>query len=291
MRLRHGLRLMANGCGRWFRPLTVAISHLPIAMAVACSSGGPTSKPTARNLLLITVDTLRADHVGAYGWSRARTPALDGLAKGGALFDRAYAAAPITLPSHATLMTGRYPPRHGSRDNGLRVSPTVPTLATELHARGFRTAAFVAAFPLDHQFGLNRGFDVYSDRLGRDAAGKPANERPASQVVDEAIAWLRTKDRGPRTKDQFFLWIHLFEPHAPYGDPSSPSAARARFSSATTKRSRRQTGRSAACSALSGRQSPTRSSSQPAITARRSASTANTRTASSYTTPRCASRC
>jgi arylsulfatase A-like enzyme/cytochrome c-type biogenesis protein CcmH/NrfG len=194
-------------------------------MAVACSSGGPTSKPTARNLLVITVDTLRADHVGAYGWSRARTPALDGLAKGGALFDRAYAVAPMTLPSHATLMTGRYPPGHGSRDNGLRVSPTVPTLASELHARGFRTAAFVAAFPLDHQFGLNRGFDVYSDRLGRDAAGKPANERPASQVVDEAIAWLRTKDQGPRTKDQFFLWIHLFEPHAPYGDPSSPSAA------------------------------------------------------------------
>src|SRR5437899_9358687 len=184
---------MADGIWKMVRPFAIAISLQPLAMAVACSSGGPTSKPTARNLLLITVDTLRADHVGAYGWSRARTPALDGLAKGGALFDRAYAAAPITLPSHAPLLTGRYPPGHGARDNGLHVSATVPTLATELHARGFRTAAFVAAFPLDHQFGLNRGFDVYSDHLPRGADGRIANERPASSVVDEAIAWLRTR--------------------------------------------------------------------------------------------------
>src|SRR5437899_3438163 len=223
---------MADGIWKMVRPFAIAISLQPLAMAVACSSGGPTSKPTARSLLLITVDTLRADHVGAYGWSRARTPALDGLAKGGALFDRAYAAAPITLPSHATLMTGRYPPGHGSRDNGLRVSPTVPTLATELHARGFRTAAFVAAFPLDHQFGLDRGFDRYSDRLGRQPNGRPADERPGSEVVDEATAWLRSVTGGESSSGasssssgaRFFLWVHLFEPHAPYGssDPSRP---------------------------------------------------------------------
>ncbi len=142
-------------------------------------------------MLLITIDTLRADHVGAYGWARARTPTLDGIARNGALFEHAYAAAPITLPSHATLLTGRYPPGHGARDNGLRMSQTVPTLATELHARGFATAAFVAAFPLDHQFGLNRGFDVYGDRLPRGADGRPANERPAADVVNDAIAWLR----------------------------------------------------------------------------------------------------
>jgi len=106
----------------------------------ACGRQKPASKPAARNLLLITIDTLRADHVGAYGWSRAHTPTLDGLAKNGALFERAYAAAPITLPSHATLLTGRYPPGHGARDNGLRLSPDVPTLATELHAKGFATA-------------------------------------------------------------------------------------------------------------------------------------------------------
>ena len=171
-------------------------------------SGPP---PRARNLLLVTIDTLRADHVGAYGYARSQASFLDALASNGTVFDRAFAAAPITLPSHATILTGRYPPGHGARDNGMRVSATVPTLATELKSRGFRTAAFVAAFPLDHQFGLDRGFDVYSDRLGHDASGHPANERPAARVVDEAIAWLNGNP-------QWFLWVHVFEPHAPYGD-------------------------------------------------------------------------
>jgi choline-sulfatase len=212
-------------------------------MTAACSSAsGPRPTPTARNLVLITIDTLRADHVGAYGYTHARTPVLDGLASGGALFEHAYAAAPITLPSHATLLTGRYPPGHGARDNGLRVAPTVPTMATELHARGFATAAFVAAFPLDHQFGLNRGFDVYGDRLPRGADGRLANERPAADVVNDAIAWLRerrttnaerrTSNDEPRTSNHerpFFLWVHLFEPHAPYGDPSSTRPALDRY--------------------------------------------------------------
>jgi arylsulfatase A-like enzyme len=157
----------------------------------------PAAKPAAtRNLILVTIDTLRADHVGAYGYARSQASFVDLVAQSGARFDRAYAAAPITLPSHATLMTGRYPPGHGSRDNGMHVSRTVPTIATELKAHGFRTAAFVAAFPLDHQFGLDRGFDVYSDRLPRGRDGKQANERPASQVVDEAIDWLRTGGIG-----------------------------------------------------------------------------------------------
>jgi arylsulfatase A-like enzyme/Flp pilus assembly protein TadD len=177
-------------------------------------------RPHAQNLLLITIDTLRADHVGAYGYTRARTPVLDRLAHG-LRFEHAYAAAPITLPSHATILTGRYPPGHGSRDNGLRVSPNVATLATELHARGFRTAAFIAAFPLDHQFGLDRGFDVYSDRLPRDQAGRQANERPAPAVISEAIAWLGTPPALPAPPAPFFLWVHLFEPHAPYGDETT----------------------------------------------------------------------
>ena len=200
---------------------------------IACGQA-PSPKPSARNALLFSIDTLRADQGGAYGWSRARTSALDGLARNGALFERAYAATPVTLPSHATLLTGRYPPGHGARDNGLRMSPTVPTLATELHAKGFTTAAFVAAFPLDHQFGLNRGFDVYGDRLPRGADGRLANERPAADVVNDAIAWLRTPGpRGPGLHGPpdlssppgppFFLWVHLFEPHAPYGDPAATS--------------------------------------------------------------------
>jgi arylsulfatase A-like enzyme/Flp pilus assembly protein TadD len=170
---------------------------------------------------LITIDTLRADRVGAYGWTRARTPVLDALARDGATFDRAYAAAPITLPSHATILTGRYPPGHGARDNGVRMAESVPTLATQLQAAGFKTAAFVAAFPLDHQFGLARGFDVYSDRMPRESDGRLANERPGSHVIDEAIGWLSTLYPAPSTQHPFFLWVHLFEPHAPYGDPGS----------------------------------------------------------------------
>ena len=187
-------------------------------MCSACSGGTATKPAAARNLVLATIDTLRADHVGAYGYARSQASFVDRLAQSGVTFDRAYAAAPITLPSHATLMTGRYPPGHGSRDNGMHVSPTVPTLATELKVHGFKTAAFVAAFPLDHQFGLDRGFDVYSDRLPRGTDGKQANERPASQVVDEAIGWLR-QNLELRTS-RFFLWVHVFEPHAPYGDAS-----------------------------------------------------------------------
>lgn len=207
-------------------------------LVCACSRTPETPRP--RNLLLITIDTLRADRVGAYGYARARTPRLDALAAAGVLFERAYAAAPITLPSHATILSGRYPPGHGARDNGIKVSDKTPTLATELKARGFRTAAFVAAFPLDHQFGLARGFDVYSDRLPRDRAGRQANERAASDVVNEAVDWLGgapargteapgTQAPGPSTQHPapFLLWVHFFEPHAPYeGNLSRPVADR-----------------------------------------------------------------
>ncbi len=109
-------------------------------------------------MLLVTIDTLRADHVGAYGATAARTPALDTLAREGARFDRAWAPAPITLPSHASLLSGRYPPGHGARHNGMAMQ-AVPTLATTFKAAGFATAAFVSAFPLDKRFGLTRGFD------------------------------------------------------------------------------------------------------------------------------------
>jgi choline-sulfatase len=221
--------------------MLAALCGCGIISTLACGPAAPANRPTpARNLVLITIDTLRADHVGAYGYRPARTPALDRLARG-ILFEHAFAAAPITLPSHATILTGRYPPGHGARDNGLHMSVTVPTLATVLRSRGFKTAAFVAAFPLDHQFGLDRGFDVYSDQLGRGPDGRPANERPASAVVGEAIAWLGTvgalshpgpSSDLPRPADPahparpadpapFFLWVHVFEPHAPYGEDTT----------------------------------------------------------------------
>lgn len=199
-----------------------ALAGLLAAIMVAACSSPPSAPvahaPAARNLLLITIDTMRADHVGAYGYAMARTPNLDRLAREGVRFDRAYAPAPITLTSHASLLTGLYPPGHGARDNGMAMRDAVPTLATTLRGRGFATAAIVAAFPLDKRFGLARGFDVYSDRMPRGSDGRLANERPARVVIDEALAWL-SKTRNDGGAKPFFLWVHLFEPHAPYGDP------------------------------------------------------------------------
>jgi arylsulfatase A-like enzyme/cytochrome c-type biogenesis protein CcmH/NrfG len=194
---------------------------------VACGGSEPTSAPaagTARNLLLVTIDTLRADRVGAYGDASARTPVMDALAARGTRFANAFAVAPITLTSHASLLTGRYPPGHGARHNGMRVDGNVPALANVLSAAGFKTAAFVAAFPLDRRFGLDSGFESYSDQMPRGSDGRPANERPGRVVVDEAIAWLQTH----RTH-RFFLWVHLFEPHAPYGDARTGGPAQVRY--------------------------------------------------------------
>ena len=173
--------------------------------------------PAPKNLLLITVDTLRADALGAYGRSSAVTPWLDRLAAGGARFDRARAHSVLTLPSHANIMTGRLPPDHGVRDNaGFRLATAEETLATRLKARGFRTGAFVSAFPLDSRFGLARGFDVYDDAF-IDAAPRPAfleQERSGAATVDAAKRWLATQKPG------WFCWVHLYEPHFPYAPPA-----------------------------------------------------------------------
>ncbi|MBA3297002.1 MAG: sulfatase-like hydrolase/transferase [Acidobacteria bacterium] len=200
---------------------------LACLLAAACGRPEPAKQgaaTAARNLLLVTIDTLRADRIGAYGDRSARTPALDGIAARGALFSSAFAAAPITLPSHASLMTGRYPAGHGSRHNGMRVDVAVPTLADSLARAGFTTGAFVGAFPLDRRFGLINGFQTYGDRMPRGLEGRPANERPGSAVVDEALGWLQGHAGG-----RFFLWVHLFEPHAPYGDARSGGSAETRY--------------------------------------------------------------
>jgi choline-sulfatase len=177
----------------------------------------PPAPAQARHLVLITIDTLRADRVGAYGYARARTPHIDRLAARGVRFERAYATAPITLPSHASLMTGRYPPGHGARHNGIRVDSAVPTLANILSQSGFTTGAFVSAFPLDRRFGLSAGFAAYSDRMPRGPRGRLENERPGRDTITDALAWLK----GRNTAQRMFLWVHLFEPHAPYGQPGS----------------------------------------------------------------------
>jgi arylsulfatase A-like enzyme len=167
-------------------------------------------------VLLITVDTLRADRVGAYGDAAARTPHIDGLARAGVSFESAFAASPITLPSHTTLMTGLVPPSHGVRGNGsFRLGSGPRTLAEALRARGLRTAAFVGAFPLDHRFGLARGFEHYDDALER-APGLHFEfpERGADKVVESASAWL-VATSGP-----VFVWVHVYDPHAPYDPPA-----------------------------------------------------------------------
>jgi arylsulfatase A-like enzyme/Flp pilus assembly protein TadD len=167
-----------------------------------------------RNILLITIDTLRADALGAYG-GRAVTPNLDQLAAHGARFDFAHSHAVVTLVSHASILTGRYPYEHGIRDNtGYRLPSTRPTAATLLKGRGFATGAFIGGYPLDHQFGLGVGFDVYDDHF-TSTSGPEANdrERPADAVVKVALDWIG------RQSSRWFAWVHLYDPHAPYQPP------------------------------------------------------------------------
>jgi choline-sulfatase len=188
-------------------------------LSIACGATQneqPAASPPARNLVIITIDTLRADRVGAYGYKQAHTPTLDALAAQGVRFTHAYATAPITLTSHASLMTGRYPPGHAARHNGMRIDLKTPTLADKLAQAGFATAGFVAAYPLDRRFGLIKGFQTYGDRMPPSSNGRAVNERPGREVVDEALAWLAS-----HRDERFFLWVHLFEPHAPYGDPAN----------------------------------------------------------------------
>jgi arylsulfatase A-like enzyme/Tfp pilus assembly protein PilF len=177
-------------------------------------------RPIARqNVLLVTIDTLRADALGSYG-GPARTPALDRLAADGVRFTFAHAQAPLTLPSHTSILTGEYPFQHGVRENsGYRLAAGARTMATLLQAAGYATGAFVAAFPLHSRFGLNQGFDVYDDHFGETRAPTEfiMPERPASAVVPLARQWIadRMRDGG----HPWFAWVHLFDPHAPYRPP------------------------------------------------------------------------
>lgn len=162
------------------------------------------------NLLLITIDTLRADRLGCYGYTKARTPHLDALARESMFFESAFCPTPLTLPSHTSLMTGRYPHRHGVRDNAGSVPASETTLAETLRQNGYHTYAFVGGFPLDHRFGLNQGFDVYDDTFPREKNRSLdfRSERSADLVLEAA---LRTRITEP-----FFLWLHFYDPHAPY---------------------------------------------------------------------------
>ncbi|MBI1852702.1 MAG: sulfatase [Planctomycetes bacterium] len=188
-------------------------------LLVGSSCAPPKPHATGPSLLLVTLDTVRADRLGCYGRASAATPILDRLAREGARFERAYAVAPLTLPSHASMLTGLYPNRHGLRDNGAApLRREVPTFAAILHDRGYDTAAFVGGAPLDHRFGLDRGFDLYDDAFGARAGSYSYPERSADRTTAAALDWLAPR-LAAKDAASFALWVHYFDAHAPYAPP------------------------------------------------------------------------
>ncbi len=184
-----------------------------LALGAGCRAGRESSSSASHpNIVLITIDTLRADRL-----QRGFTPTLDALATAGVRFDNARSAVPLTLPSHVTIMTGLLPVAHGVRANGVVFVPqsSAPTLARRLKDAGYQTGAFVGAYVLDRRFGLADGFDTYDDRIRRnpDEGARLEAERRGGEVVDAAAGWLNT------ATSPFFIWVHLYDPHAPYEPP------------------------------------------------------------------------
>jgi arylsulfatase A-like enzyme/Flp pilus assembly protein TadD len=198
-----------------FRQLKVLFVLLGCFAATRCWASAA-AKP---NVLIVTIDTLRADHVGCYGYRQGQTPNIDSLAADGVMFKQAYTPVPITLPSHTVIFTGTYPMLSGMHDfSGNRLGANQPTLASILHDNGYQTGAVIASAVLDSRFGLNRGFDFYYDHFDFNRlleTNLDSMERPANQVVDEAIRWLNQGHRKP-----FLLWVHLYDPHHPYNPPA-----------------------------------------------------------------------
>jgi choline-sulfatase len=190
------------------------------ALLTAFCTRGPASPVPPRAVLLVTLDTVRADRLSPYGFVDVAVPHLDRLGREGVVFDQATSVAPLTLPAHASLLTGLLPPAHGVRDNaGAPLAPDALTLAEILGAAGFRTAAFVGSDVLHPDRGLNQGFDRYGG-VARNSKRPTKGQRPADEVVSEAIQWMNEVGDVP-----FFLWTHLYDPHRPY-DPPEPFASR-----------------------------------------------------------------
>jgi len=201
--------------------LFVALTaFVAVSAALWWPSGSRNETPPGRpDIVLITIDTLRADRVGP-----GLTPAIEALAGRGARFSNARSPVPLTLPAHVSIMTGLLPSSHGVRENGVvfQPRPDSPTLAAALDAAGYETGAFVGAYVLDRRFGLSHGFDRYDDRVHRnlDVPERLEAERQGSEVADAALAWLQS------TRSPYFLWVHLYDPHAPYQAPAdAPGSA------------------------------------------------------------------
>jgi arylsulfatase A-like enzyme/Flp pilus assembly protein TadD len=188
-----------------------------LLLSNALATAAPVSQPP--NVVVITIDTLRPDHLGCYGYKHIQTPNIDGLASGGVRFERAYTAVPVTLPSHTVIFTGTYPTFSGMHDfAGNKLGPTQPTLATVLKDHGYTTGAVVASAVLDSRFGLNRGFDFYYDHFDfnrLEESNIEEMERPGNVVADITLDWLKQN-----YQKKFFLWMHLYDPHYPYHPPA-----------------------------------------------------------------------
>ena len=225
-------------------PAALLLVLLVAAVFGGCRSGDPPA-PARPDVLLITLDTLRADHTSAYGYARPTTPRLEEVARDGVRFAAAYAPMPTTLPSHASLMTGLLPRALGLLKNGIAFAHPAPTLAETLGASGYRTAAFVSSFVLDRSFGLARGFGTYDDHFVRDACKSYGQQwegfkleggfcRRGAATREQAERWLEqngylggtgaTSGDASGTPPPYFLWIHLFDPHDPY-EPFPAEAA------------------------------------------------------------------
>lgn len=215
---------MPRMAGRASDSLVLSVSPLDVARGDPEALAGSKDEPAAPrpNVLLITLDTVRADRMGFLGSVRGLTPALDALARDAIVFTRAYAQAPITTVSHATILSGTYPPFHGVRDFGAPLPESVPYLPETLHRAGYRTAAFVGSVILDPRAGtapgFDRGFDVYDAgfRLRRPGEDRyRAVERRGDEVTARALGWLKGRDAS----QPFLLWVHLFDAHDPYDPP------------------------------------------------------------------------
>jgi arylsulfatase A-like enzyme/predicted Zn-dependent protease len=206
---------------------TARIAGMSVVAAALFAAGAcrwtASRTPSHPNLLLITIDTLRADHVGAYGATAGATPALDALAAAGVRFDQVQTAVPLTAPSHATILTGQYPPVHGVRGNVVfTLGSKYPTLATLLKKQDYQTAAFVGAYPVAAAFGFNQGFDTFNEDFHETSPGEPGAERRASEVADSALRWLESAagTGASARRHPFFAWLHFYDPHAPYSPPA-----------------------------------------------------------------------
>ncbi len=204
---------------RWARCSAILsfllLAILPASTPLATASPGGTAGPTP--VILISVDTLRADHLSCYGYSRLKTPHIDSLARGGTLFAEISSQAPITLPSHVSLFTSTYPFANGIRENAQILAPGAVTLATVLASRGYSTAAFIGGYFLARRFGLAQGFQTYDSPFESQGVNAALDlKRPAAQVLQSAQHWLEQNSSAP-----FFVFIHLFDLHEPYNPPAA----------------------------------------------------------------------